>query len=76
VSECECPECPVCGTRGDPKCHVEHGLVYTPKQLQAQAEYEAYFKDEAEMEARLAEEFRDLDTEQEAFDRWRLDQDD
>jgi hypothetical protein len=24
--ECECPECPVCGAAGDPKCYKEHDL--------------------------------------------------
>ena len=23
---CDCPECPVCGASGDPKCYKEHGL--------------------------------------------------
>lgn len=26
VAGCICPECPVCGAQGDPKCHAEHGL--------------------------------------------------
>ncbi len=24
--DCDCPECPKCGTVGDPKCYIEHGL--------------------------------------------------
>jgi hypothetical protein len=23
---CDCPECMMCGTTGDPKCYYEHGL--------------------------------------------------
>lgn len=29
---CICPECPVCGMCGDPKCYAEHGLVLTVEQ--------------------------------------------
>ncbi len=24
---CICPECPVCGVQGDPRCFKEHGLI-------------------------------------------------
>lgn len=27
VDNCCCPECPVCGAIGDPKCYEEHGLM-------------------------------------------------
>jgi len=27
--DCICPECPVCGNYGDPKCYQEHGLIKT-----------------------------------------------
>lgn len=30
--DCTCPECPKCGTVGDPKCYVNHGLEQ-PKEL-------------------------------------------
>ena len=26
IDLCECPECPKCGSIGDPKCYEEHGL--------------------------------------------------
>ncbi len=26
VLKCKCPECPVCGNWGDPKCYQDHGL--------------------------------------------------
>ena len=27
TDDCICPECPVCGIVGDPKCYKEHGLI-------------------------------------------------
>jgi hypothetical protein len=27
VDDCTCPECPVCGSVGDPVCYEKHGLV-------------------------------------------------
>lgn len=34
ADNCICPECPVCGAQGDPKCEVDHGLVI-PKSTKA-----------------------------------------
>jgi hypothetical protein len=36
VDECVCPECPTCGTQGDPGCYARHGLKYTSEQLAGQ----------------------------------------
>lgn len=33
VDMCICPECPQCGTQGDPGCYVHHGLTPTPEQV-------------------------------------------
>jgi len=33
---CLCPECPVCGSSGDPHCYPAHGLRYDSRQLQGQ----------------------------------------
>jgi hypothetical protein len=38
VEACICPECPTCGTHGDPQCYVQehgHGLVKTPVQVES-----------------------------------------
>lgn len=35
VTDCICPECPVCGEFGDPKCYEDHGLVETEGQIQS-----------------------------------------
>lgn len=32
LDHCFCPECPVCGSVGDPKCYQEHGLVMSWEQ--------------------------------------------
>jgi hypothetical protein len=29
---CICPECPVCGSYGDPRCYIEHGSRRTEEQ--------------------------------------------
>ncbi len=34
---CICPECPVCGEYGNPKCYEEHGLTLTAEQIDNQA---------------------------------------
>lgn len=30
---CNCPECPACENRGDPKCYHEHGMELTQEQV-------------------------------------------
>ena len=37
VDDCICPECPSCGSVGDPKCYKEHGLVLSEQQTNGQA---------------------------------------
>jgi len=34
--DCPCPECPVCGVVGDPKCYKEHGLSATSSKQEEQ----------------------------------------
>jgi len=45
VDHCICPECPVCGSVGDPHCYEHHGMTRSPAQIvslrQAEAEWEA-----------------------------------
>lgn len=33
AGSCICPECPVCGVTGDPRCYQEHGLKRTQEQI-------------------------------------------
>jgi hypothetical protein len=33
ASACVCPECPTCGTHGDPRCYKEHGLEVPQKRF-------------------------------------------
>jgi hypothetical protein len=32
---CICPECPVCGEQGNPKCYESHGLALSEKQIES-----------------------------------------
>lgn len=49
---CICPECPECGTQGDPECYESHGLVRTDEQIatlsQKQKDWEQASKEESE----------------------------
>jgi hypothetical protein len=38
AASCICPECPVCGTQGDPYCYQHHGISLTDEQVVALAE--------------------------------------
>lgn len=53
--DCGCPECPVCGSIGDPKCYEQHGLVYEQWQIENKKHYEAMMAKEAEEEAKAIE---------------------
>lgn len=58
ATACICPECPVCGSFGDPKCYrdeheVRHGLYRTKEQTdQLAREQEKWAAYEREMEER------------------------
>jgi hypothetical protein len=55
--DCICPECPVCGCHGDPKCYrpeYGHGLVPTQEQQESLALMEAGWKAQQEAEAEWA----------------------
>lgn len=65
VDHCICPECPVCGSYGDPHCYEpsegeHHGLHRTPDQEEAFAlackRWEEEARQEQEALARLVEE--------------------
>ena len=58
--DCICPECPVCGTFGDPLCYEKHGLVRTSEQIEQLArkekEWEEIIKIENSYWDRLSDE--------------------
>jgi hypothetical protein len=39
--DCICPECPICGTAGDPGCYEQHGMTRTQEQIDGLAALEA-----------------------------------
>lgn len=47
---CICPECPECGTVGDPKCYENHGMIRTIEQI------DGFYKIEADQIARFHKE--------------------
>lgn len=74
LDNCVCPECPVCGSAGDPGCYCGHGLIRTEeqkflrevcdRQIIAEIESERRYCEEAE---RLwQEELKQQEEEQEA----------
>lgn len=67
--KCICPECPVCGEYGNPKCYKEHGLVITDEQKNRlkinQDAWKADEQAEAEMYAKIAEDEEKLDEQYE-----------
>jgi hypothetical protein len=55
---CICPECPECGTAGDPACYEGHGLVRSPEQIASMAAVQEEQRAEAALHAAWAEEMR------------------
>ena len=51
VGDCTCPECPKCGSFGDPDCYTKHGLVLTPEQKFSLAWNEAHWEEQARQES-------------------------
>lgn len=37
VDDCVCPECPTCGTQGNPECYQDHGMKHNNAQLRARS---------------------------------------
>ena len=48
---CICPECPICGTNGDPECYKNHGMIRTPEQIKSLSEFLESARAEAQAEA-------------------------
>ena len=44
-SDCDCPECPVCGESGNPYCYDAGHLTYTTRQLIGRTKLEIYNKE-------------------------------
>lgn len=76
--DCLCPECPVCGDTGNPKCYdggpafgdESHGLVRTPEQIASRAAYEAAREADAKVEAAA-----DAEYERTAMQAWEHERD-
>jgi hypothetical protein len=54
--ECICPECPTCGTHGDPDCYADRGdaghwLIRTPEQIAQHDRKEKEWADACKAEA-------------------------
>jgi hypothetical protein len=60
AGNCICPECPQCGSYGDPHCYEKHGLVRTPEQIDSRAAYETA----RERDRRVEPDYGDDDPEQ------------
>ena len=60
ADECICPECPECGSQGDPKCYEEHGLVRTEEQIRLHDETTALWEEENRAENEYWEEYERL----------------
>lgn len=74
VDDCICPECPHCGTLGDPDCYnpaaaTHHGLTFNAAQLAGQAALEVFYQQQADADQAEYEYWTNPDRkkEQEAF---------
>ena len=60
LNQCICPECPECGSRGDPVCYEHHGMKRSQEQIESRTKIESQWGDDAKaeskanMEARIA----------------------
>ena len=50
VDDCICPECPVCGSYGDPDCYINHGMRRTEEQKFSLECNEREWEEEARVE--------------------------
>lgn len=48
ADDCLCPECPTCGSLGEPHCYVKHGLVCSAIQIASKAEADAAIRQDNE----------------------------
>jgi RecJ-like exonuclease len=60
LHKCICPECPDCGTAGDPECYLKHSLKFTPAQMDGRAKLEEWMKKERERDQAEADYFASL----------------
>lgn len=48
--KCICPECPECGTVGDPRCYIHHGMKYQQAQIDSLKEEEEFWAEKNRIE--------------------------
>lgn len=51
VDHCICPECPVCGTIGDPLCYEKHGMIRSQAQIDELARIEKWWEEKNRLES-------------------------
>ena len=51
VDDCICPECPECGSHGDPDCYEKHGLTRSDAQIKSLAEREEQWAEDSAAQA-------------------------
>ena len=71
VEACICPECPKCGTLGDPDCYnpaaaTYHGMVRNPEQIEGLRKLEEYQQQQAAAYAAEAAYWRNMTQDIEA----------
>lgn len=47
--DCICPECPQCGSQGDPYCYKDHGMILSQEQIDSLAKQEKTWQEDAEV---------------------------
>ena len=47
IDDCICPECPQCGSQGDPACYNAHGMERTKAQIDSLSNAEAGWEEDA-----------------------------
>jgi hypothetical protein len=63
VDDCICPECPECGTVGDPLCYKEHGLIRSNEQVESLAKWNSYWEEQNRLENEYYEKYCKPDEE-------------
>ena len=50
LNQCICPECPECGSHGDPVCYEQHGMERSQEQIASRAKIESQWAADAKAE--------------------------
>jgi hypothetical protein len=56
---CICPECPQCGSVGDPACYKSHGMMKSPEQIESLAQAERGWQEMASHDASADQAYAD-----------------